>query len=222
MRKTILSLTLFLLASAASGDVSRQDGRIILTYDFNEATVFQRCVGFGYSRHECRSVPTACNICSNSDTGVQCEAKIDNATDEQLGASLPTVSRIISGDLRDVCTGNETDAECEAKVTADAGAIGLAKGHCSVADPENITAEEWIVCEKRAAERGLVPGPLVDEHEVIVEGETVMVGDLPHFFGCISFIHEKVGRPNGQARDAGIVSMSMAEKPAADLSDDDP
>lgn len=208
MRNHILSITLFLVAFAASGGVSRQDGRIILSYDFSEDTVVQRAIGYGYFRHECRSVPTACGICSNSDSKAQCEVKVGAATPEALDAKLPTVSRLASGDQRDLCTGNDTNQECEDKISADAGAIGLSRGHCSVVDADNVTTDEWSVCEQRAAERGLVPGASVDI--------------LPHFSGSISFVHEKGGRSLQEAMNEGRRRLSMDAKAPVDLSDDGP
>lgn len=202
MKKTWIPLLVFLAAASASAEITRQNGEIVITLRFNEDTAIQRCIGYRYFRHECGSTPSACGQGASS------------------GDPLPTVSRLISGDQRDVCTGNDTDAECEDKIAAAAGAIGLAKGHCAVADPGNVTAAEWVVCEQKAASRGLVPGSSVDEHEEVINGNTIMVGELPHFFGCLSFLDEKAGLPLEEARDEGRRRLSMDAKPPVDLSAD--
>ena len=210
MKTATFLLSAWLLSSAVSADVTRNNDRVILTYSFSEDTVIQRALGYGYMTHECRSVPSACGICSKTDNKTQCEAKVAAATPESLDAALPTVTRLVSGEQREVCTGPEsaeTPEECEAKISTDAGAIGLAKGHCGfIVDPDNVTASEWQACEQRAAERGLVPAASVDV--------------LPHFQGSLNFLHEKAGRPIQQARDAGRTMISMEAKAQVDLTED--
>ena len=241
MKKCALALS-FLLAFPVFSDVSQQNGRFHLEYDFSEDHALAVCFGFGYLRHQCESVPTACVICKPSDSPSQCQDRVvafrpedllckpsDNrsqcagkvaaASPEVLRASLPMVSRLLSGAQRGVCTGIGTDdPQCESKITAAAGAIGLEKGHCAVADHQNVTADEWKACETEAARRGLYPASTLDEHDK----NGTMVGEVPHFQACLNFIDFKTARPLREARDAGRTWLSEDAAEEPDLSDDEP
>lgn len=223
MRKTFLLIFLImtLLPVSSFADVAAVAGRVILTYNFSENTAIQRCIGYGYMRYQCSEVPAACNICTPSDSRAQCNAKVSVASQKSLDANLPRVSRLVSGAQRGVCSddGQETPEECELKIAAACGAVALSRNppRCGVVDPANVTPVEWINCEDQAAAAGLCPARSVDEHDV----NGVLAGDLPHFFGCLAFIHAKVKQPLEEARDDGRTKMSMDAKTPVDLSADD-
>lgn len=189
--KNMWILLLTLTATAPSqADVTRENGRVLLAYDFSEDHAIAVCIGFGYYRHECASVPAACG---------------DGAPG---GDPLPLVTRLASGDQRDICTGSETNPQCEAKISAHYGGLGLGRGHCTVADPNAVTPEEWQACEVAAAARGLAPSPELDQ--------------LPHFNGCLAFLDHKTGWPLREARDAGRTWLADDAAPDVDMTDDEP
>lgn len=208
MKNASFFLSFWLLATAAAADVTRQNGRVLLSYDFSEDHATAVCIGQGYYRHECRSVPVACGICSPSDTRAECDAKVAAATQEQLDASLPLISRLTHADQRDICAGSETDPQCEAKISAHYGALALDRGHCTVTDPNAVTIDEWKACEFAAAARGLAPSPDLDE--------------LPHFLGCLAFLDHKTGWPLRESRDAGRRWLASDAAPDVDTTDDEP
>ena len=201
-------LVAFLLLAACSpvfskADVSRSGGEVTFQQTMSDDAAIGTCFAYGYMNHECGSVSAAC---------------ADGADPRE---SLPTVSRLASGALRGVCIGDsevETDDECEAKISAAAGAIGFGKGHCGfISDPGGATLDEWKLCEERTAQAGLCLQASVDQH---LDGSGIPVGEIPHFFACLSFLDLKIERPLDEAKHLGREMLSMKAKTDADHSED--